>query len=892
MIRSSVQQLTWYIFIAVCCSLPVLAADLTGVTLMITPPSPQPLGTSITMTATPTGGATVEYLFGVRYTSGGVQRWITLRNYSTNPVFVDKPPMTGNFTYVLYAREQGATATVTDEENFIIGATPPPSGLTAVALAVTPPSPQPAGTQLTLTAIPTGGSVVEYLFGVWYANGTAQQWQLLQDYSTTPTFLHTPATAGNFTFEIRAREQGTTTAVNDQESYTISAPPPTPTGLTAVSLAVTPSSPQPAGSSLTLTATPTGGTTVEYLFGVWYTSGGTLRWVVLKNYSTNRVYVDKPPITGTFTYEVRAREKGTTSYVNDQESYTIGSTPPPALTAVSLAITPASPQPAGTQLTMTATPTGGATVQYLFGMWYTSNGTLQWQVLRDYATNAVFAYTPTRTGNLTFEVRAREQGATAYVNDQESYTIGSAPPTGLTAVSLAVTPPSPQPPGSSLTLTATPTGGTTVEYLFGVWYTSGGTLRWLVLRNYATGAVYVDKPPITGTFTYEVRAREQGTTTYVNDQENFTIGAAPAPLTAVNLAVTPPSPQPPGTQLTLTATPTGGTVVEYLFGMWTNGTQWQVLRDYATTRTFAYTPSVTGTVTFEVRAREQGATAYVSDQVVYTIGSTPPPASGRIAFISNRDGNDEVYVMNADGSSPRRLTNNAAVEMEESWSPDGATILFITDRDGTHEVYSVKADGTGLKRITNDLLPDWGPRYSPSGTKIYFFRTLNGTDEIHVMNPDGSNQVRLTNNSWFDVLPVLTPDGTKIVFDSDRNGSVRQTNYDIYVMNPDGTNQVRLTTGSGREWYHDVSPNGQYIAYTQDNHIRLMNIDGSNQHAITSPSGYQDKQPSFSPDGSKIAFASNRDGNWEIYIMNLDGSGQTRVTNNTSKDEYPAWSPQ
>ena len=670
--------------------------------------------------------------------------------------------------------------------------------------------------------------------------------------------------------------------------------------LTGVTLTITPPSPQALGTTITMTAAPTGGTTVEYLFGVRYTtSGGAERWITLRNYSTNPVFVDKPPFTGNFTFEVRAREQGTTAYVSDQESYTIGTTPPPPteLTAVSLAVTPPSPQSLGTQLTLTATPTGGTTVEYLFGVWITSGGTQQWRVLRDYTTNPVHVETPPITGTFTLEVRAREQGTTTYVSDQEVYTIGSAPPSGLTAVSLAVTPPSPQPAGTALTLTATPTGGTTVEYLFGVWYTSGGTLRWLVLRDYATNPVHVETPPITGTFTFEVRAREQGATTYVNDQESYTIGTTPPPteLTAVSLAVTPPSPQPPGTELTLTATPTGGTVVEYLFGVWftSNSTQqWLVLQDYSTEASHVTAPPITGTFTFEVRAREQGTTASVSDQEVYTIGSEPPPpAVGQIAFISNRDGNDEVYIMNADGSGQTRLTSNTGVEMEHAWRPDGGKLLFVTNRDGTYELYTMNPDGSSQTRITNNTLADWGGTYSPDGTKIYFFRTISGTDEIFVMNANGAGEVRLTNNAWHDVLPVMTPDGTKIVFDTDRNGATRGANYDIYVMNPDGSSQVQLTTGSGREWFHAVSPNGQLIAYTQDNHLRLMNIDGSNQRAITTPSGYQDKQPSFSPDGTKIAFASNRDGNWEIYIMNLDGSGQTRITNNTTKDEYPAWRP-
>jgi len=580
-----------------------------------------------------------------------------------------------------------------------------------------------------------------------------------------------------------------------------------------------------------------------------------------------------------------------------------------ALTGVSLAVTPPAPQPLGTQITLTATPQGGTTVEYLFGVWYLSGGTQRWVTLRNYAANPVFVDKPPITGALTFEVRAREVGATAYVSRQASFVIGTTPPppppppTGLTAVSLSITPASPRPRGTTLTLTATPTGGTTVEYQFRVGYISNGVFTWRALRNYATNPVFIETPPIAADFTFEVRAREAGTTAEVSDQESFQYGVVTPPpppppptgLTAVSLVITPPAPQPRGTTLTLTATPDGGTNVEYQFrvGFISNGVfTWRALRNYGTNPVLVDTPPIAADFTFEVHAREQGTTVEVSDQESYQYGvvTPPPPAAGRIAFISKRDGNEEVYIMNPDGSGQTRLTVNTAVEMEEAWRPDGGRIIFTSKRDGTYEIYTMNPDGSGQTRLTNDTLPDWGPSYAPDGAKILFFRTVTTTDEIYVMNADGTNQVRLTTNDWFDVLPVMTPDGTKVVFDTDRNGSVRQANYDIYIMNPDGSGQVQLTNGPGREWYHAISPNGQFIAYICDDHINVMNLDGGNQHAITFPSGYQDSRPTFSPDGSKIAFASNRDGNWQIYVMNADGTGQTRITQNMWDDYYPAWS--
>ncbi len=261
--------------------------------------------------------------------------------------------------------------------------------------------------------------------------------------------------------------------------------------------------------------------------------------------------------------------------------------------------------------------------------------------------------------------------------------------------------------------------------------------------------------------------------------------------------------------------------------------------------------------------------------------------AGKISFTSLRDGNYEVYTMNADGSSQINLTNNSAEDWSASWSPDGAKLAFWSKRDVTPSIYTMNIDGSGVVRLTSS--GDFNPVWSPDGSKIAFLSSRHDANgDIYVMNADGSSVTRLTSSSAPDNLPRWSPDGTRIAFWSERDG-----NREIYLMNVDGSNQTNLTNNPATDGSFSWSPDGSKIAYAsnQDGNFEIytINADGTNKVRVTNNSG-ADNQPEWSPDGTKIAFDTDRDGNHEVYLMNADGANQARLTNSSGPDYQPYWS--
>ena len=282
---------------------------------------------------------------------------------------------------------------------------------------------------------------------------------------------------------------------------------------------------------------------------------------------------------------------------------------------------------------------------------------------------------------------------------------------------------------------------------------------------------------------------------------------------------------------------------------------------------------------------------------------------GQMLFYTNRDGNQEIYRMNSDGSNQTRLTNTPDSENGARWSPDGQQIIYGKRVSNTvRQIWLMNADGSNQRIISDGTGYHSEFGWSPDGQKILFAKGTsgNGLDfQIWTMNADGTNKTQISNGTpAYDHIVSWSPDGTKIA-----TGRCQPLTFtcDIYVMNADGSNQINLTPENlldddSPRW----TPDGTRIVYgkqfTQDDYnVAVMNADGSNKQVIA-PAAYPiDFFPGIlSPNGLKMLFYSLDESSStnaellsseELYTIGTDGNDLVRLTNNSVSDNPGPWSP-
>ena len=265
----------------------------------------------------------------------------------------------------------------------------------------------------------------------------------------------------------------------------------------------------------------------------------------------------------------------------------------------------------------------------------------------------------------------------------------------------------------------------------------------------------------------------------------------------------------------------------------------------------------------------------------------------RIIFYSGRDGNSEIYSMNTDGSDTVNLTNNPHSDTCPAVYPGGDMIAYISDRDGINALYTMKIDGSDVRKIFTAKVPLDQPSWSGDGEKIAFIKDFGDRTEIWTVDKDGGNPEQITQNDYRDERPVFSPDDNTMLFMSNREGL-----YRIYIMKTDGTEVSKLESPLNESSNHHIfpvwSPDGTKIAYSENNllnrqaQIIILTLTDRNFSELTEQGG-RNENPCFSADGSRIVFQSERDGNFEIYIMDSDGSNPVRLTDSPGWDGWAVW---
>ncbi|HZO98714.1 MAG TPA: Tol-Pal system beta propeller repeat protein TolB [Terriglobia bacterium] len=288
----------------------------------------------------------------------------------------------------------------------------------------------------------------------------------------------------------------------------------------------------------------------------------------------------------------------------------------------------------------------------------------------------------------------------------------------------------------------------------------------------------------------------------------------------------------------------------------------------------------------EVSTRE--AAHRFANEIIRTLGGGVPGINlTRIAFVSNRTGHAEIWVMDYDGFNQRPLTSYGSLALTPRWAPDNSKIAFTSYSRGNPDIFVYSLE-------TNRLIPfprykglNTTPAWSPDGKKIAFCSSMSGDPEIYVSDANGFNLQRLTFSPGVDISPVWNPKtGSEIAFVSDRSGTPQ-----IYIMAADGTNLRRLITGSGDASSPSWSPNGLFIAFhwrqsdTGTYDIYVIEIATGRIIQLTHDAA-RNESPGWSPDGRHLVFQSTRTGRRQIWTMLADGREPKQLT-----EQGDNWNP-
>lgn len=273
-----------------------------------------------------------------------------------------------------------------------------------------------------------------------------------------------------------------------------------------------------------------------------------------------------------------------------------------------------------------------------------------------------------------------------------------------------------------------------------------------------------------------------------------------------------------------------------------------------------------------------------------------PGQNGKIVFGSQQAGEDEIWVMNPDGTDRRNLTRHDGAKISDidpRWSPDGRQIVFASDQVGGMEIWVMNADGSSPRRVTDLPGRNRFPSFTADGKQIVFQSFVDGSFEIYRINADGSGVTNLTNDPAVDWAPATSARGKKIVFTSERDG-----NGHLYIWSPDEPLE-QVTNTAGYDYFANWSPSGNDLVFIRfldgEDEIYVAHADGTGTRRLTNTRGVAEYFPAFSPDGTRITYTACASPKppaapnpvCASHTMNLDGSGDVDLSYPTPVTSLP-----
>jgi TolB protein len=218
------------------------------------------------------------------------------------------------------------------------------------------------------------------------------------------------------------------------------------------------------------------------------------------------------------------------------------------------------------------------------------------------------------------------------------------------------------------------------------------------------------------------------------------------------------------------------------------------------------------------------------------------PDGTKVAYVSFEQKKPVVYVQDLISGQRRVVSNQKGNNSAPAWSPDGSTLALALSKDGNTEIYTVNADGSGLRRVTNNPTIDSEPQYSADGQTIYFMSDRSGGPQVYKMSASGGNATRVTFNGPYNISPRISSDGKTLAFVSQRNGG-----YSLYAMDLASGQELRLADDASEPSF---SPNGKYIMYATNSggqrSLAVVSVDGRVKQRLTTQAG-NIREPNWGP---------------------------------------------